>query len=160
MYNNEQMMNITLNLILLFTVLQACIIAALVWLLRHWFNQFRGFLTPEGPDKPSPLATLSAQFADVLARAVVMQAKTYLMGKSSAVARAESAVEGDIAEDTLSMANPLMATLLKSFPKLSRTIRRNPGLAELAIEKLIPMLTKGGNRAPNNGQNDTKIPLR
>jgi len=120
------------------------------------FRQFVGFITPEGEGKPSPLANFIQAGADIVSRTLVMQAKATFMGKQSGDSRAMKAIEGDVAQDMISGASPMLGGLLQSFPSLSKTLRRNPGLADMALQFLASKM--GGNKGvsvPGNGTSES-----
>jgi len=102
------------------------------------------FITPPEPDKPSQLGLVTDAAASMLARAVVAQAKTTFMGVSSGAVRAEQAVKGDIALD-LAGQNPLLGTILASFPHLGKTLKRNPQLIDIALNYLQSHANPGSN---------------
>jgi len=104
--------------------------------IRDLQSTVRTFITPKGPEEASPLATIVDVGADMVARAVTARIKTSLMGSQSGVVRQEKAVDGAIAEDLARAAHPLAGTLLDAMPELRKTLRRNPGLLDFALQKL------------------------
>lgn len=117
--------------------------------LRKVYRDVKAFITPIDEKTPSELAQTADALSSILARSLVAQIKATFLGKQSGAVRAENAVAGDIAMDSLSSANPLIGGLLKSFPSLAKTLKRNPELLDLAISKLF------GNKAqPTNGNHE------
>lgn len=107
--------------------------------VRELQSTLRAFITPNGPDEASPLASVVDVGADMVARAVTARIKTSLMGSQSGQVRQEKAVEGAIAEDMVRAAHPLAGTLLDSMPELKKTLKRNPALLDFALSKLAGM---------------------
>lgn len=68
------------------------------------------------------------------------------MASQSAAVRAEKAIEGDIAEG-LAAQNPIVAMAMQAFPKLGKTLRRNPELVDVVLAKLASKVSV----APGNG---------
>lgn len=117
--------------------------------------EFLTFVSPAGDGQPSPLARFVEASASTIGRAVVAQAKTTLMGLSSGVVRGEKAIEGAMAEDVAEQL-PLGAALLSSFPQVRKSLRRNPGLIDLAL----PLLAKfgaGKEPVPSNGSSSPRF---
>jgi len=112
---------------------------------------FKGFALPQAPGEPSALSKFVEASGDMVARSIVAQFKTTLLGMQSGAVRAEKAIAGDIAEDTLA-ASPLAA--LGAFPSVRKSLRRNPQLLDLAMQFLGPRLFGGNNGAAP----DTKTP--
>lgn len=116
------------------------------------------FVTPEKEGEPSPLAKAVDVGASMVARALVAQFKTSAMGQLSGDVRAEKAIQGDLALDIAGQ-NPLASALLGAFPHLSKTLRRNPGLLDLALPALAKLANRGGDGASqsnrSNGESNT-----
>jgi len=133
-------MNILLALILLTNAATlAVILVALVKIRRETariYQDIIGFITPADDKTPSPAAQVADQFSSMLARALVAQAKATFMGKQSGDARAQAAIDGDIALDMAGQASPLIGGLLNSFPALKKSLKRNPALLDFALSKL------------------------
>lgn len=138
-------MNIVVIAILVVTLIIAAVLVAGSFFIFKAVKVLNVFVRPESPDKPSPMAIVLGTFSDMMARSIVAQAKATFMGKQSGMARAETAVTADIAEDTLNQVNPAFGAILSSFPALKKTLRRNPGLADIALSKLGSMLSNPGN---------------
>lgn len=115
--------------------------------LRVLFRRFQSFIitfvTPKKKGELSPLYQTCDALAAIIARAVVAQAKTTLMGLESGMVRGEKAIQGDLALDVASQ-NPLVGAILSKFPRLSKSLRRNPAL----LDYLAPMV---GNFMPKSG---------
>lgn len=137
-------MNILLLLILISNVALVALIGLGALVGARWARQIHQFLTPAGEGQPSPAYHAIDAVAAILARAITAQVKTTLMGKSSGEARAEQAVMADIAEDTLDQKLPLAGAILNSFPRLRKSLRRNPALLDLALSQFSKMGTQSG----------------
>lgn len=141
--------------ILLVLVAGAAALAFVFWRVLRVYRSFQAFLVPKAEGQTSPLADMIQAASDVAARTLVMQAKSTFMGIQSGQARAAAAVQGDIAEDVLGAASPIASGLLASFPALRKTLRRNPGLVDLAL----PLLGKiRGGSAPAQGNGSGAAP--
>lgn len=149
-------MNILLAAILLANVaLLAIILVAFVKIRRESTRVYQniiGFITPVDDKTPSPAAQVADQISSMFARALVAQAKASFMGKQSGEARAQAAIDGDIALDLAVQASPLIGALANSFPALKKTLRRNPQLLDLVLSKLGGGGSAGAP-APSNGNN-------
>lgn len=154
-------MNILTNILLVSILLaNLALLGFFVLVTIKIFNIARGFVMPESEGKPSPLAMMVSSAGDILARSIVALFKTTFMGKESGAARAEKAVEGDIAEGIISQANPGIASILGSFPSLKKTLRRNPALIDFALSKLTKIGNPGGPQlGGGNGSSQVKFNL-
>jgi hypothetical protein len=99
------------------------------------YSQFKMFVSPKAENQTSPLADILQIVADMIGRSITASLKTTFMAKESADSRAQTAIEGDIAEGMLSQAGTI-GSLLTSFPKLRKTLRRNPQLVDLALQMI------------------------
>ena len=137
-------MNMLSNL-LLFLILAIMVGTSLVaWRLwRLGKNFLVTFVTPVAEGQPSPFAAAVDATSTIVARSVVAQAKTTLMGMSSGVARAEKGLQGDVAVDVLGQSP--WGGLLSSFPLVRKTLRRNPQLLDLALGAISKMGPKGAS---------------
>lgn len=128
------------NLVLLFAIFRA---------YRHFqsiYAQFVDFITPPDDKTPSKLASTVDVMSSMAARAIVAQAKATFMGKQSGQVRGEIAQQADFLRDT----NPLAGALM-SMPGVGKSLRRNPGLLDIALGVLSGI--KGGGSAPAPGNN-------
>jgi len=130
------MTNILLALILLAMIAGGIAGISVYRRVRAVYAELRAFVTPMGENQPSPAAQTVEAASDILARALVARAKTTFMGIQSGAARAERGIEGDIAEGAIGAASPMLGAVLAAFPALRKTLRRNPGLVDLALAKL------------------------
>jgi len=144
---------------LVITVLLATILLVITAFLFVFYREYRKtrrllreFTVPAGPDEPTPLFSFIDAASQQFSRSLVALAKSQLMGSASAAVRAEKAIEGDLAEDTMNMTNPLIGQLIQQFPTLRKTLRRNPALVNMAVSKLMGMGKKnnGPSGAPSN----------
>lgn len=98
------------------------------------------FVVPPGENQPSPIANAGALFADMIARALMAQAKTFLMGVQSGESKR------DMAEQL--QANPLLEMVPKNY-------RRHPiaqALTNLILSKIVGMPKSAGLIPPGNGK--------
>lgn len=148
------------NILLALLVAGMSIISLICWIkYRKLVQQFYEFVTPVAENEFSPLGQTVDGIATQIARAIVAQAKATFMAQQSAAVRGESTVEADIQEDMLSMANPLIGGILNQFPTLRKTLRRNPALAGMAMEKLAGFAAKakGNNHSQETSQVKFKL---
>lgn len=113
--------------------------------LNNIVSQFRSFAQPAGDNQPSPLANVTQVAADMVGRSICASLKATFMGRQSGDSRAIQAIAGDIVEDNL--AKSQFGTVLTAFPTLKKTLRRNPGLLDLAMS----MLNNPGNARSSSG---------
>lgn len=148
-------MNIILTAILVVLLVSFGLTA---FYIRRAYRALLGFLTPQEDGKPSPVAVVADAFCSMLARAVVMQAKATFMGVQSGAARAEKAIQADIAEDMVNQSNPMLGAALASFPALRKTLRRNPGLVDIALQYLASRQgVPGGNHSKETASPKFKL---
>lgn len=140
-------MNILLTSILIVCGAILGILSLFAWRLMRLQNVFRDFVTPVDEKTPSALAKTTDIMACMIARAIVAQAKTTLMGMQSGQVRAETA----IAENVLEGSNPAIGALLSSFPALKKTLRRNPALLDMALSRLMPKISTTVDNGGSSG---------
>lgn len=137
------------------TVLFVALVAYMWVQARRIKRLVTDFMVPQEEGKPSALAMTWEAACDMLARAVMARATTAVMTASSAVSRAARAVEGDIMEDMAREQSPVAGFVLDRFPTLSKTLKRNPALMDLAMSTLQKVMAgaqnKGGAGASTNG---------
>lgn len=147
------MTNIILILILLTQSLLLIGSILLFVKLRHVYDDILAsildFIVPPSDAQPSKLAKAVDVACSMVARAITVQLKTTLMGMESGISRAMKGVEGDITEDMAGQ-TPL-GGILQAFPKLSKTLRRNPQLLDLALGALSKI---GGNSRVTSGNGE------
>lgn len=124
---------------------------------------FSDFMESPGPGIPSPLGVLVDSASRTAGRAIAMEVKTTLMGKSSAASRQESGIMEDIATDQLNQQMPLLGGLLEVMPSLKKRLIKNPGL----LQSLGGILQSsglgsvgsgsGGGNHESSSTNSTKI---
>jgi hypothetical protein len=141
-------MNILLTLILIVNLAALAIILAISWKVRQIYEDFKVFITAPDTDHASPASDFVNGLVSSAGRSIAMEIKAIFMGKQSGAVRGEAAITADIAEDALAIANPTLSAILNSFPALKRTLRRNPQLTELAIQKLANFAPQ--NSGPSN----------
>ena len=123
------------------------VILACFMIYRRIMNIITQFMTPEAENKPSPFAMLVDSVATMFGRSIVAQLKSTLMGVQSGAKRAETAIEGDIMEGVVQAQSPMLGGLLNSFSALKKTLRRNPQLADMAMQFMA-------NKMATNGQSN------
>lgn len=115
-------------------------------------DSFTAFLSPAEDGKASALATMTDAAAQMIARAMAMQIKAMLMGMQSGQVRGEKAEQGEMALEQL-QGSPLAA--LGNYAGIRRSLRKNPGLMDLALQFLPGILAgKGGQGAGPGGSGD------
>lgn len=147
------MLSIVIAVLLLINTLVLLFMARNLLDMRRIFTEF---ISSPAENEPSPFATLVSSISDVFSRSVVASAKSVFMAKQGADNRAERAVEADIAEDMLSAKSPMLSALLDSFPTLKKSIRRNPGLIDMAAQKLLSK-TQNTPAGSNGNQEQVKF---
>lgn len=116
--------------------------------IRGVFGEFQSFITPVDEKTPSGLAQFIQTMSDMIGRSIVALLKTTFMGKASGDARAEQAIDFEIAQ----AASPLLSMAVKAVPALGKMLKRNPDLTDMVIRKFT-------NRAqaesvPGNGHSE------
>lgn len=145
--------NIVLTILLLFFVASGVVIWGL-W--RRLSDLIWDFIAPEAENKPSKLAATIQIFADMLGRGVAASIKGAFMGMESGIKRAEQALQGEIV-DQQAENNPMLGAVLESFPKLKKTLKRNPALLDMALG--IIAKRNGGSQTSGSGSNSPKFKL-
>jgi len=149
-YNNN--VNIFLTLLLTVNIALLCFVIYGFVVLRNVFKQGKAFITPESEGKASPLANVTQVAADMIGRGVSAQLKATFMGKARVDQKNEQSIAGDIAVDSLSMANPLIGAVLQSFPTLTKRLQKNPALLDIALQKIASgVKSPVDNHSPGNG---------
>jgi hypothetical protein len=137
-YTNKHMIYLLLGIIIILISIVAALFIIYLLSIKRISDQFKEFITPpkdkNGGILPSPLGRFIDASAVLIGRAITMQLKATFMAGESAAKRAGSAIAGDIAEG-LAEQNPLIAGALNMFPKLRKTLRRNPGLVDMALSR-------------------------
>lgn len=111
------------------------------------------FISPTAPNQPSPMAITAEALSAMVARAITAQLKTTLMGMESGASRGEKAVQGDLALDIAGQ-TPLGA-VLGAFPRLSKTLRKNPGLLDFALGAISKVgAGRGAPATPDTSNGD------
>jgi hypothetical protein len=120
--------------------------------VRNIWGEIIGFVSPPAEGQPSPLAVTGKAIADQIGASIVNHLKAYLANKESLAVRQANAVEGDLALDIASQ-NQLLNVALASFPNLRKTLRKNPALLGLALERLggSSSLVASAPGVPGNG---------
>jgi hypothetical protein len=143
--------NILLTLILLSILSGLLFVAVICMKIRGVFNEFRQFISAPDEKTPSPLAQLVSAMSDIAARSIVARIKATFMGKQSGAVRAEGAVDEAIAQDQVNGMNPLLGSVLDSFPTLKKSLLKNPALIDFALSK-FGNLGGTGNGSINSSQ--------
>lgn len=137
------MANILLALILVSNAALSIYLVLQVRKVRRIYDSLVDFMVPAEEGKPSQFAVLVEKISETFARSITMQIKAVLMGTRSGEVRAEKAVQGELAIDAAEQAGA--GGLLQAIPGLSRSLRKNPGLIDLALPFLQRALTSHGN---------------
>lgn len=151
---NPVLTNVFLALIL------CCLLLAGVYSVKT-VKTLRTFVTSPAPDKPSPLAEFIQAASTIFSTQATMQLKTSLLGKTSAVTRAVSGMESDVAEDLIAAKSPTNALVLAALtafsPKLKNRLMRSP-LAAIALSQLnLTGMGKAGAPPTDGGAGGTSV---
>lgn len=111
---------------------------------------FSDFITPAAPDSPSQLAKAIDAVSQMFARSIAASVKGTLMGMQSGAVRGETAIQGALLQDTAAQAG--LGALLSSFPAVSRTLKKNPALFDMAMGFLANRANKAAAPAGSNGE--------
>lgn len=145
------------NIVLTVLVLLLLASGAVMWVLwRRLSDLIWDFIAPEAENKPSKLANVVQIFADMIGRGVAASFKGALMGMESGIKRAENAIQGEIVEQQ-ALTNPMLGAVLESFPKLKKTLRRNPALLDMALG--IMAKRNGASQSVGSGSGEPKFKL-
>lgn len=143
------LLNILVALVLLAVVGAIGIITYIFIKVRSVANDIKAFIYPLEEGKPSALAESAQVVADMVARSMVAQVKTTLMGMESGLVRSQKALDGAVVDDMIAQSNPLISGLLSAFPNVRKMIKKNPALLDSAIGLLakskIAQPTSSGN---------------
>lgn len=146
-----------LNIVLTFITLLLLASGAVIWLVwRRLQGLIWDFIVPEAENKPSKLANVLQIFADMIGRGVAASIKGAFMGMESGIKRAEQAIEADMVDQQVN-SNPVLGAVLESFPKLKKTLRRNPALLDVALG--IIAKRNGNSQSLVSGSNEPKFKL-
>lgn len=149
------MLYLNIVLTVLVVLLLAC--GAVMWVLwRRICEIVWDFIAPQGDNKPSKLANILQIFADMVGRSIASTLKSTFMGLESGLKRSEQAVQGEIVEAQASQ-NPILASVLESFPKLKKTLKRNPALIDVALGMMAKR--NGGTSSIGAGSETPKFKL-
>ena len=85
------------------------------------------FLTPGEEGEPSPFGVLIAN--KVQASEMTTSFSGMMMGKASALSKAQQGIEADIANESLAQTNPALTALLEFSPSLKKRMSRSPMVA-------------------------------
>lgn len=136
-------MSILLGAILCTNVILLLAVLLVMRRVSRIYGQVVSFLSSSDPKTPSALAQTWEIAASMLSRSIMAGLKATLMAGQSAAVRGEKAVDADIAVDTASQMG--FGSILSMFPSLNKTLRRNPGLLDLALSKLMAKGAENGN---------------
>lgn len=125
-------------------------------------DSFSAFINPVAENTPSPLANVVEAASVMVARSIMAQFKTYLMGVQSGAVRGEKGLQADIAQDA--MAGTPIGSVLSAFPTLRKSLRRNPGLLDIAMGLLANRIgftgQTGASATGNNGGSQPQFSLK
>jgi len=153
----------------LITTLLLCLLifavnAVNLWRINRKINEFARnyseFVTPETEGEKSGLDNFIETLSYNIGHSAFTQVRSMLASSESADVRAKKAVDSAVSEDLLAAANPVLAGLLDSMPQLRKIIRRNPALADYAIDKIMSRAQSGSTvEASSNGDPSTKLTI-
>jgi hypothetical protein len=141
------MVILLLSLITFLIIILTSLFTIYLLSLKRISDQFKMFITPPREGEASPLGKFVDASAIMIGRAITAQLKATFMSGEASAARQGKAIAGDIAEDLASQ-NPILGTIMSMFPRVSKSIRRNPKLVDLALSQL----GGGGAHAESNTQ--------
>jgi len=113
-------------------------------LRREAIEAVQAFMLPQAEGEPSKLAAIVYEGGRVVSGELIKSLKGALMGQSSALARAESAIEGDVFQDAVDAKSPLLGMLLEQFPRLKKRLLKSPAAAMALGQMDLGSLLKGG----------------
>jgi len=155
------MSNLLLAVILLTNVALFATVAIAFFKFFKVYTQTKdllaSFFTPASEGEATPFAQLVANSGDILAGAIVARLKAQIMAGKSGEVRGENAVEGELAVDLASQANPIVGALIQQFPGLRRLAKKNPALVDAVVTKFINNKFGGGGQ-PSPGTNHQTPP--
>lgn len=126
-----------LNVMLTAGILVCTVILALFVMLtlqmRRFEKTIKRFVSAPDEKTPSPLCQLTRLISTDLVDIAAGKLTASGMGNKSAAVRQAKAIEADILEDT---APGWVQALLSQMPQLRKTLRTNPQLAGMALQKL------------------------
>jgi hypothetical protein len=138
-------MNIILIVILCLTALMCGLFYLFYRKVTYFEGTIKAFIQPVDDKTPSQLAKTTEIISDMIARSIMAQAKTFMMGLQSGQNRAETAIKGDITEDMINQSSNPLGAILSSFPAVKKSLRRNPQLLDLAMGYLGSKMQGKGN---------------
>lgn len=110
--------------------------------VERYEAEIRELIEPVADGQPSPLASAIDAASQVAARAITAQLKTTFMGIESGARRGASGIAADVVEDAA--AGSPIGAILSSFPTVRKSLRRNPGLIDVALG-LVGNMSQRGN---------------
>lgn len=139
-------------LVLGLILVQISVILGIFWLIRRWITakidnlvgSLQVFFTSPGDNQESDFAKITHLVADDFSTRLVSSLKATFMGMQSGAVRQEKALGSAVAEDMITMSNPLVGAIVQSMPAVKKLIHKNPEIAQLLpglIEKFM------GNRS-------------
>lgn len=111
----------------------------------------------ESPDKdtPSPFALLTKTISSIFAAEVVQNAKSMFMGVQSV----ENKNERKDAIEEAAGGNPLISTLLASFPSIKKRLMKNSELGGMLLNYASQALNKKNSKPVLNQVGNVKSPF-
>lgn len=158
-------MNVLLIVVSAVVIVLLAVSVVLDCLFRRKVGRFvadvRGFVEPGGKNIPSPLATITDNVLDLAASKISSSLTHTLLGHESGIARGQRALEADIKMDAAGAINPAIPAILSQMPNVQKRLRKNPELADLAVQLVGNLLNKaqaGGGAGTGyvNRENGTK----
>jgi len=100
-------------------------------------RNYHEFTTPESAGEKSGLDIFVDKLSYAIGHSAFTQVRSMMASSESASVRGQKAVDSAVSEDLLSAANPLLAGLLDTMPALRKVVRRNPALADYALDRIM-----------------------
>lgn len=129
-------------------------LALFLLIRRQLLARLSAFLELRGENQSEFWDTVDI-ISDKAGHKVATHLKAFFMGTQGGSARRERAVEGAIAEDVLAQQSPMLSAIAGSFPALSKLIKKNPALADLA-QKALSQQGQPEQRGDNGGISEIK----
>jgi hypothetical protein len=147
-----------LIIILLVSAATLAVNAAIFFMFRRKLSalqrNYHEFVTPEHAGEKSGLDEFVDRLSYNIGHSAFTQVRSMMASSESASVRGQKAVDSAISEDLLSSVNPLLAGLLDTMPALRKVVRRNPALADYALEKITSKVQTQQSVNPTIGHRD------
>lgn len=115
------------------------------------YEDFKQFIAPPEEGKPSALANLTQQIADLFGTAIVTHIKMSLLGTRSGEVRGEQAENADLAINVATGANPMLGAVAQ-IPGVKKLLKKNPALLDAVIQQFMKSRGPGPGPVPVNNE--------